>query len=347
MEGEFLMDDAAAQCRKAQDCADGALIGPGTGNKVVCELNRKQGLECDPGQGKLDTWHGVVKAVEHSDRLEEDPSSGLVARYYRSARALRRLGAYGEGQKTMRAVARRLGETWARPVPIQKDGTRTPIFEIDRVPPVFLGNFRVAVLGYLALLEARSRAKDYGSVKKYRAVGRALLESDMLLFVCFRYDSRRPLVHFARDSQSWSISGFERTRLEFVTLAALRSKIMGIQAALGLIRTAQLLFECTGRSFHDAARGFVNPPSISKKTIFYFILNVAQKSGLFRSFPTLTPRLLEVIFVCRFRGIPIGYEAPRQSEPAGPRGWALLPFFHPRFTPGLPQVCPRFTPGLP
>ena len=71
---------------------------------------------------------------------------------------------------------------------------------------------------------------------------------------------------------------------------------------------------------------FVNPPSISKKTIFYFLLNVAQKSGLFRSFPTLTPRLLEVIFVCRFRGIPIGYEAPRQSEPAGPLGWALLPF---------------------
>jgi hypothetical protein len=59
---------------------------------------------------------------------------------------------------------------------------------------------------------------------------------------------------------------------------------------------------------------------------FSFVLCVAQRSGLFHQYPNLTPRLLEIIFRKSFMGVSIGYELPRGTEPAGPRGWALLPF---------------------
>ena len=43
-ERRYLVDDVAAQQRLAQACTGGAMVGPGTGNHVVLELNRKQGV---------------------------------------------------------------------------------------------------------------------------------------------------------------------------------------------------------------------------------------------------------------------------------------------------------------
>ena len=135
----------------------------------MAELSAKQGITHDLVDGHLDSWHGLVKMLEHADRLEQDPSSGLVSRYYRAARGLRRVGAFGEGQKVMRAVAKRLRESWSRPAAPQEGGTRTPLYEVDRVPPNLLRNFRVGVLGSLAVLEAHVRARDSKAAKTIRA----------------------------------------------------------------------------------------------------------------------------------------------------------------------------------
>ena len=43
-ERRYLVDDVAAQQRLAQTCTDWAMIGPGTGNHAVLELNRKHGV---------------------------------------------------------------------------------------------------------------------------------------------------------------------------------------------------------------------------------------------------------------------------------------------------------------
>jgi hypothetical protein len=120
------------------------------------------------------------------------------------------------------------------------------------VPPNLLANFRTAVFGYLTLIAAHSHDKNKHIVKKYRAAGRNLLDADMLLFICFRYDSRRPLVHFSKLSQSLTVSGFERVKQEFVTLDRLRARIGGVHAAIGLVRTSALLFACTGRAKDSA-----------------------------------------------------------------------------------------------
>ena len=271
--------------------------------------------------GHLDSWHGLVKVLEHSDRLEEDTQHGLVSRYYLSARLLRKHGAFGQGQKVMQAVANRQGEHWRRPVPIQQHGTRTPLFEVDRVPLNYIGNFRAAVLGYAALIEASRHGADYSPAKQYRAAGRLLMDMEVLLFICFRYDSRRPLVHHATICQSLSTSGFERVRREFAVLLKLWDRIGAVQEAIGLVRTSAFLFACTGRA-QDGRR----PPHLSTRTIYSFLLCAAQRSGLYRKMPNMTMRLLELLCHKSFLGVSIGYKLPRGSELPGPRGWALLPF---------------------
>ena len=113
------------QARKAQDVADGAFIGPRANNNIVRYLNKVQMVEPELNDGQMCTWHGIVKALEHSDRLEAEPVSGFVSKYYKIARSLRAVGAYGEGQKVMRAAAHHLGVPWLRPVAPQEGGTRT------------------------------------------------------------------------------------------------------------------------------------------------------------------------------------------------------------------------------
>ena len=49
-----------------------------------------------------------------------------------------------------------------------------------------IGNFRAAVLGYAALIEASRHGADDISAKRYRAAGRLLVDMEVLLFICFR-----------------------------------------------------------------------------------------------------------------------------------------------------------------
>ena len=214
--------------------------------------------------GHLDSWHGLVKVLEHSDRLEEDTQHGLVSRYYLSARLLRKHGAFGQGQTVMQPGANRHGGGghWRRPVPIQQHGTRTPLFEVDRVPMNYSGNARAAVLGYAALMEASRRGGDRGVAKRYRAAGRGRVGMAVLLCVCFRYGGRRPLAHHATVCQSLSTSGFERARREFAVLLKLWDRIGAVQEAIGLVRTSAFLFACTGR-----AQDGRSPPHLSTRTI--------------------------------------------------------------------------------
>ena len=83
IEALYAPGDLDAQPRIAQECVDGALIGPLTRDMVVKELNAKQGISNDIVHGRLDSWHALVKVLEHSDRLEEDPSKGFVSLYYK------------------------------------------------------------------------------------------------------------------------------------------------------------------------------------------------------------------------------------------------------------------------
>ena len=183
IEALYALGDLDAQRRNAQDCADGALIGPLTRDMVVKELNAKQGISNDIVHGRLDSWHALVKVLEHSDRLEEDPSKGFVSLYYKLTQQLRRVGAFGQGQKTFRAVAKQRNEKWKRPVAPQVDGTRTKLYEITRVPPNFFYNYRAAFLGLCVLIDV-----DVKHAKQLWAIGRSWTDMKLSLFIACRYN---------------------------------------------------------------------------------------------------------------------------------------------------------------
>lgn len=65
--------------------------------------------------------------------------------YYKAAACVRRVGAFGVGQQIMHAVSAHTGMKWMRPIAPQPNGTRTAIFECERVPPVFLLDLPVVV----------------------------------------------------------------------------------------------------------------------------------------------------------------------------------------------------------
>ena len=131
------------------------------------------------------------------------------------------------------------------------------------------------------------------------------MDMDVVLFMCFGYDSWRPLVHHATICQSLSTSGIERVRRAFAVLLKLWDRTCAVQAAIGLVRTSGFLFACTGRA-QDGRR----PPQLSTSTIYSFWLCAAQRGGLYRKMPNITMRLLELLCFKSFLGVPIGYTLP-------------------------------------
>jgi hypothetical protein len=178
------------------------------------------------------------------------------------------------------------------------------IFESERVPKVFLSNLPVAVLGLMALLVVASKKKKKEMSKPLRAIGRKLCDAKMLIFVCYRMDYRAILVRHGKFVQSLQHSGFEQTQQEFTTLAQLQQGICALQAARGFVKTSMRLWECIGggREARKNSKGI----AIDEKSLMLFMVEVARASGMYRAFPTLVPRLLEVLFRKSFLGIPIG-----------------------------------------
>ena len=208
---------------------------------VVKELNAKQGISNDIVHGRLDSWHALVKVLEHSDRLEEDPSKGFVSLYYKLTQQLRRVGAFGQGQKTFRAVAKQRNEKWKRPVAPQVDGTRTKLYEITRVPPNFFYNYRAAFLGLCVLIDV-----DAKHAKQLWAIGRSWTDMKLSLFIACRYDFRRPIRIYGNATQSLTVFGLDKIREEFLCLDRQLACVCGLQALRGLVKVCSWLFVFAG-----------------------------------------------------------------------------------------------------
>ncbi len=324
VERAYQLDSEEARARKAQDVADGAFIGPGTNDNIVRYLNNAQGLVPELNPGQMCVWHGVVNALKHSDRLEEHPESGMVVLYYRLARKFRQVAAYGEGQKVMRAVAKHLGKDWVRPVAPQEGGTRTVLYESSRVPPCILRDFQVAVIGFLALEQAHHEAHLYAKAKKMREIGAALTDPQTLIFMCARFDFRRPVVEYANLAQVVAESGFEKIKEEHRVLERQQGCINGLQAALGLCRTSSLLFGFAGRNvtLSGSQATCQGASKLTTKGIWHILHLLAHRSGLLAAYPTMAPRLIEVLVKFSFFGVPLGYQPPQPGKLGNKRGWA-------------------------
>ena len=167
------------------------------------------------------------------------------------------------------------------------------------------------------LAESHAQAKQSKESKKMRGRGRALLDPEMLLFTCVRYDARRPLVRYGEGPAQKLVaaSGYDKLRQEYQTIAELECAIACEHMLLLLTRICANLFACSGRSF-----------KLRMPQIYAFAVAFAQRTGCYKTMPNATPRLLEMMFYKQFQGIPIGYQRPESGARPNSRGWAPGPF---------------------
>jgi hypothetical protein len=345
MEAVYQITPQDARHRLAVTVTDGAFVGPGSGYgdgncktqqrqlSVFDVLANRQGTPREPDMAQLCDWHACVKVCEHTDRVVD----GLVGAYYSLARRIRRIGAFGEGQKVFKAVSAELNVTWLRPIAPQRNGTRTPLYESNRVPPNVIGNFRVAVCGLVllhqmvldkerqkAVTAAQARGTSARNIRhgywspdanKIRSLGRSLCDLPSLLFTTARREMRLPLLRYANLTQSVSISGFEKTRQQHATVRDMRQVVDALRCARGAVEVSRLLFACAGSRARGANSG------LTMASIEAFVMAVVRCT-VARTLPGVAVRLVEMVVRKTYQGVPIGYE-PAAGSHANRRGWRL------------------------
>jgi hypothetical protein len=170
--------------------------------------------------------------------------------------------------------------------------------------PIYL-DFGVYVLGTRLQILQRS----------LRELGRTVLDPQMLLFVCGRYDHRRAcLLEYASHAQSSQITGIEKQFLQEATDVNMLEMSVATRALLGVARIAEALCLVV--------------PLVSLQA---FVTTLAwHVCG--RQMPTITPRVLEFMFRSTFRNMATGtgrrfthpFAEPGSSSQKGTKSSALV-----------------------
>ena len=309
------LSPAEMRWRLAMNSADGAFFGGVTGDLIGQLLSEKQGIQNGRVAHQLCDWHGIVKALEHADRLREHGVAALTQRYYKLTRSLRRQFAYGTGQKVAKAMAVKFNLPWVRPAAPQEGGTRTEAFEIQRVPPVFLNNFVVYYQSLIALLTQGPKIQ-----RKLVHVGKELTDPSLFCFILARYETRKPLIRYINVAQQVHQAGFERIRQQECVMHELDANVGTLHCLVGLVGTVcRVLRFCAPWDRHSGLR--TSPISLA---VFTQVL--LQAAGVSRRYP-LVAKILPPLFLNRaVFGLPIGYRLADDAKVATAKGWQVGPF---------------------
>jgi len=156
--------------------------------------------------GSSDALHCLDLGGEYADRREKQ-EGGCVRRFHAALQDFRSLFQYGNGRVVARAVAKRFRFPWRAPLAPHSQSTRMVIYESRRCPPNFFLNLRCVVYSLRfrerEAVENIRRAKQregvvpgprlgWGdqSARKYRLIGRNILDPSLLLFITGRYEFR-------------------------------------------------------------------------------------------------------------------------------------------------------------
>ena len=256
--------------------------------------------------GSTDQAHSIDNAGARADQVEKRPG-GYVAAYMQGAQQVRHLFGMGKCRVIIRAVAKKYGLSWRRPLAPHSAQTRTMLYESKRVPPNLLRNVAAIVYALRFLLREaiegsrrQSAAKRRKTVatcgvntllaRQHRSLGRCILDPQMLLFLSMRYDHRRQAsLQYAQLAQSVEISGLEKVVLQEETEVAMMLKIASIRAVRGIMHVAWILSR-------------VVPKAELEAFVTLLVWGTAT-----RHYPTLVPVLLEFVFKGSFRGVAPGH----------------------------------------
>jgi len=304
VEGRYCIFDADRVHRYAVNIGDGAVEGP-HGKDIGALSASRSGLPQSFPWGSSDQAHCVDKAGARADKLEKGPRGYLTA-YMHAAEQIRHLFGFGKGRVIIRAIVKKYGLVWRRPHAPHSSQTRTILYESKRVPPNFLRNLPAVVYGLrFKLREAIEGSRRQSAVKRrktlaacgvhtkvarqLRALGQSVVEPQMLLYICLRYDHRRLCtLQYAQEAQSVELTGIHLQTLQDETDVAMMWTTCAVRAIIGIM---------------DVAMALVNV--VPKAELEAFITTLVYAVAL-RQLPTLVPALLEFVFRGSFRGVALG-----------------------------------------
>ena len=269
----------------------------------------------------------AAEARAKSDDFENAAAKAEVEGRARVAKRNRSLAA----QKRAEALAiRKAGwDTWRRPLAPQEDGTRKVVWQsaarsrIFQIYGLVYWGLRVRMYESRenACLAAQSRGQTFTdktgmntrNMRAWRALGRTLLDINLLVFNCGRSDFRtKHVVAFTLMAQSSLKVGASASRK--AALGASMGMLQGIEALvamLGIVRLMEQLLKapewvlvpqaCDGPGNQDQQWRPVALKNYTLWTTFRTLL----AHNCWRQFPTLTARLPEILLGAHFCGVPL------------------------------------------
>ena len=276
-------------------------------------------------------------ARAESDRFEAAVAKAETEGRPQVAKRCRSLAA----EKRAEAVAfRKAGwDTWRRPLAPQEDGTRKVVWQSAARSRIFqiygLVYWGLRVRMYESRENACLAAQNRGqtptaktgmntkNMRAWRALGRTLLDINLLVFNCGRSEFRaKHVVTFTLMAQSSLKVGASSTMK--AALGASMSMLKGIEALiamLGIVRLMQQLLKAPEWVLipkgNDAFGEQEYTPVVLKNYTIWTTFRTLLAHNCWREFPTLVARLPEILLGAHFCGVPLHtheFDEPRTPE---------------------------------
>lgn len=243
------------------------------------------------------------------------------------------------GKRAEAAAIRKAGwDTWRRPLAPQEDGTRKVVWQsvarsrIFQIYGLVYWGLRVRMYESRenACLAAQSRGQtptertgmNTRNMRAWRALGRTLLDLNLLVFNCGRSDFRtKHVVSFTLMSQaSLQVGASSSRKAAFGASIGMLKGIEALVAMLGIVRLMEQLLKAP--EWVQVPKGDDTfGPVVLKNYTLWTTFRTLLAHTCWRQFPTLTVRLPEILLGAHFCGVPLHtcqFDEPGTLEKSGP-----------------------------
>ena len=307
-------------------------FGFGTGRLILRGVATEFTRIADEARAQSDGFEASAAKADVEGR-------GLVAVRCRSLAASKRAEA---------AAIRKAGwDTWRRPLAPQEDGTRKVVWQsaarsrIFQIYGLVYWGLRVRMYESRenACLAAQSRGQtptaktglNTRNMRSWRALGRTLLDINMLVFNCGRseFRSKHVAAFTLMTEASLQVGANSSRKAAFGASMGMFKGIEALVAMLGIVRLMQQLLMTPEWVLVPKGDGEFEPVVLKNHTM-WTTFRTLLAHNCWRQFPMLTARLPEILLAAHFCGVPLHtnhFDEPEKVEkrrPLAPSEWEIL-----------------------
>ena len=307
-------------------------FGFGTGRLILRAVATEFTRIADEARAQSDAFEASAAKADVEGR-------GLVAVRCRSLAASKRAEA---------AAIRKAGwDTWRRPLAPQEDGTRKVVWQsaarsrIFQIYGLVYWGLRVRMYESRenACLAAQSRGQtptaktglNTRNMRSWRALGRTLLDINMLVFNCGRseFRSKHVAAFTLMTEASLQVGANSSRKAAFGASMGMFKGIEALVAMLGIVRLMQQLLKTPEWVLVPKGDGEFEPVVLKNHTM-WTTFRTLLAHNCWRQFPMLTARLPEILLAAHFCGVPLHtnhFDEPEKVEkrrPLAPSEWEIL-----------------------